>query len=135
MVYTLASDIVGITRMSGYNWRKRGEAELERVAEEAQAAADAGLDVDVEIAESERLYVDWYLMCRRVRAKKAADLLGRVEEYAADKKASDWKGPAWQLARSFQDEFGDRQTIEHEGVPGPNVSIYLPSNGREVDDE
>ena len=104
-----AAGHAGISKVTVYNWLKRGRAKDCKDAALAQFAAD----YDATIAKAELL------------------LLQKIQAASHDT----WTAAAWILERRFPDRWG-RKRIELTGADGNSinvngkVTIYMPDNGR-----
>lgn len=106
-----ASAFLGISRQSMYNWRKRGQREVRRMAEEETSLCRA----------SELLYVKFYhaytraMATSEIRATSAVMQAGQVA----------WQAAAWQLERRFPERYGTqkREIKELAKVSAEHVEI------------
>lgn len=87
-----ACAFLGISRQSVFNWRKRGQREVERMAEEETSICRA----------SESLYVKFFyvyvkaMATSEIRANSAIMQAGKVS----------WQAAAWHLERRFPERYG-----------------------------
>lgn len=105
-----AAELVGVHRLTVNHWRKRGEAEYNRLQE----------NQDAEPNEEEAKYLDFYNAVMRARSKAVDDALIVIKTAAVN---GDAKSAQWFLERSHPHEWGFKQKIQHSGDDENPVSV------------
>lgn len=123
--FELAAQYGGVSYHSFNLWRKRGAAELERVANARKNAS---------IRESERPYVEFYEATKKAEGEAAVAWLERIEQAARD---GAWQAAAWKLERRYPQQYG-RTVTEHQGGdperPIPITFIAVPAKPKKKDE-
>ena len=95
----VAAEAAGITEACYYAWLKRGQTELDRVAEGSGR----------KIKEAERPYVEFLESVTRAQGTGEVSAVQTIEKAA---KAGDWKAAAWMLERRFSARWANTQRLE-----------------------
>lgn len=109
--FELAAQYGGISYHAFNMWRKRGAAELERVANARTRSS---------IRASERPFVEFFEVTKKAEAEAAVTWLDRIEQAA---KGGVWQAAAWKLERRYPQQYG-RTVTEHQGG-GPEGAIPI----------
>ena len=97
--YKDAAALVGVHYNSFLDWRKRGEEDQENGAKS--------------------IFVDFLCELREAEAR------GKAEAIKYIKNNDDWRAKAWYLERKYNDEFGNKQKIEHSGDEEKPIRVKL----------
>lgn len=104
----VACKYVGMGISTFYQWRNRGEAELERVAENPRAR----------IRKSEKPYVEFAEATKKAHAAAEVHSVVRIREAAKD----DWRAASWYLQYGQRERWG-KKTVEVTGKDGGPIEI------------
>ncbi len=107
-----ACAFLGVSRQSVYNWRKRGQREVERMAEEKTSLCRA----------SELLYVKFFYVY--VKAMATSEI--RANSVIMQAGQVTWQAAAWQLERRYPERYG---THKHEIKEIAKVTV---EQGKEI---
>lgn len=97
--YKDACILSGITEHTFYEWKRRGLEDL----------------------NNEKVSV----YSKFLQSLKAAEAQAKAEAIKYIQRSEDWKAKAWYLERKYNDEFGNRQKIEHSGDEDKPVKVRL----------
>lgn len=104
-----------ISKVTYYNWTKRAERELERVAQDGRRR----------VSKDEAPFVEFLNVCARARAKAEDKLLCTIDDHATKDADGDWKAAAWKLERAFPYKWGKRERIEHSGKVDSDITYKV----------
>jgi len=110
--FELAAQYGGVSYDTFNNWRKRGEAELDRMAR-ARKRTDADPD--------ELPFVQFFEATKAAEADAVVGWLAKIEKAASD---GNWQAAAWKLERRYPRDYG-RTVQEHSGPGGGAVTIRI----------
>ena len=99
--FELAAQYGGVSYDTFNNWRKRGEAELDRMAR-ARTRTDAGPD--------ELPFVQFFEATKAAEADAVVGWLAKIEKAASD---GNWQAAAWKLERRYPQDYG-RTVVQNE---------------------
>lgn len=112
--YELAAQYGGISYNCFNEWRKRGEAEIER--------RDSGnVKPGTKQWEQEQPFVEFYDAVQKAEAQAVVGWLAKIEAAAND---GAWQAAAWKLERRYTREYG-RQLHEHTGKDGGAIAFTV----------
>lgn len=116
--FELAAKYAGITYASFNNYRKRGEAELERRKGGAKSGTAQW--------RKEQPFVEFFLATQKAEADAAVKWLAKIEQAAA----THWQAAAWKLERRYPNQYG-RTRVDHDITSGGNTIIihYADDDG------
>lgn len=106
-----ASAFAGISKVTLYEWMKRGRRELERVNDGKGR----------KIRKSEELYVEFLNAIEQAMAE--AEVRDVQTIYNATK--IDWKASAWRLERKYPDRWGKTEHHEVSGKDGKPLEVEV----------
>lgn len=110
-----ACDLVGITYATYYNYREKGEEEIEWMEENGEDSP----------RPENKLFYEFLKTTTRSRAKGVATAIRKIRE-AGEK---DWKAEAWYLERCHSSDFGKKSEVDvtsgGEKLDGP--VLYMPT--------
>jgi hypothetical protein len=115
-------DFVGITKPTFYDWRRRGQDELDRV-QKAQGSK-------LRVRKAEAPFVEFFLRTKRAAAQADVVDLTRIAMAGNDPKF--WTARAWRLERRNPGKYGraERPPIEREGMK-PAITDLLDEMRRQ----
>lgn len=91
--------LVGVSKVSAYDWLKRGRAELERIAEDPRRS----------VLKDEQVFVDFLNACEEATATAEGRALEVIHDAAASKHDGEWRAAAWFLERRLPDRWRERK--------------------------
>ena len=97
--YRDAATLCGVVPNTFLDWRKRGEEDMNN-----------GKD---------SLFSEFLRTLKESEAKAKAEAIRYIQ------RSDDWKARAWYLERKYNDEFGNKQKIEHSGDDEKPVVVKL----------
>jgi len=97
--YKDAATLAGIGEHTFFDWKKRGIQDTEQ--------------------NKNTIYSQFLQSLRQAEAEAKAEAVKYIQ------KSDDWKARAWYLERKYNDEFGNRQKIEHSGDEDKPVKVRL----------
>ena len=100
----------GISKVTGYNWINRGEAELERRNGKAKEGSKTW--------NKEQPFVNFLNVTRRAMAESEEEITTLIRKAVPD----DWRAGAWILEHRHPDKWGKRR-FEHTGKDGGAIIL------------
>jgi transposase len=97
--YKDAALLVGVTEHTFHDWKKKGITDLEE--------------------NKQTIYSQFIQSLRQAEAEAKAEAVKYIQ------RSEDWKARAWYLERKYNDEFGNKQKIEHSGDDEKPVVVKL----------
>jgi hypothetical protein len=110
--FELAAQYGGVSYDTFNNWRKRGEAELDRMAR-ARKRTDADPD--------ELPFVQFFEATKAAEADAVVGWLAKIEKAASD---GNWQAAAWKLERRYPRDYG-RTVQEVSGPDGGALQVRV----------
>lgn len=97
--YKDAAVLAGVTEHTFHDWKKKGFIDLEE--------------------NKQTIYSQFVQSLRQAEAEAKAEAIKYIQ------KSDDWKARAWYLERKYNDEFGNKQKIEHSGDEEKPIRVKL----------
>jgi hypothetical protein len=107
--YELAASYGGVSYVTLNNWRNRGQAELDRVANNPRAS----------IRKNEQPFVDFFNAIKNAEGKAAMKWLQMID----DAMPENWQAAAWKLERRYPDDYGRRTELTGKGGGPVEVDV------------
>jgi hypothetical protein len=115
--YELAAKFGGVSYNTFNEWRKRGEAELER---RDNPRVKEGTEQWIQ----EQPFLEFYETIQKAEGDAAVGWLAKIEKSAND---GSWQAAAWKLERRYPENY-NRNRTEHTGEGGGAIIIKTGMN-------
>jgi transposase len=118
-----AAAFAGVSKVTLYDWIRRGKRELQRVEANPRA----------KVRKEEAPFVDFLNAVERAQAEAEAEDVDILRRAARD----DWKAAAWRLERKFPDKWGRKDRLaaelEHAGNVGLTIAVDYGDDDEEAE--